>query len=120
MKKFWKVFLDIITFSYPQYRLAFFSIVILLLLFIPTSVLETNHTISVNAILFKPLEGKCISFLKHDYCDYPSKGITRGVSSILHLDFEKAYNYNPISFLVLLTMFGIMIYDIFYLMKKRK
>jgi hypothetical protein len=58
--------------------------------------------------------------LQHDYCDYPSKGITRGVSSILHLDFKQAYDYNPISYLVLLTMFGIIIYDVVYLMRKRK
>lgn len=81
--------------------------------------LENSLTISINYLLFKPFEGKCVNFLQHDYCDYPSKGITRGVSSILHLEFEQAYNYNPISFLVLLVMFGIIIWDIFYLIKMK-
>lgn len=82
--------------------------------------LENSPTISINYLLFKPFEGKCITFLEHDYCDYPSKGITRGVSSLLHLDFKQAYNYNPISFLVLLTMLGIIIWDIVMIFIIRK
>lgn len=87
---------------------------------IPINYLEQSPNLSVNSIFFKPFEGKCVNILQHDYCDYPSKGITRGVSSILHLEFEQAYNYNPISFLVLLTMLGIIIWDIVMIFIIRK
>jgi hypothetical protein len=92
----------------------------LFLAIIPINYLEQSPNLSVNALLFKPFEGKCISFLQHNYCDYPSKGILRGVSSLLHLEFKNAYNYNPISFLVVLSMFSIVIGDIFMILKTRK
>lgn len=120
MSKIWKTFLDFLTLSNRKYRLIVFVIVLLLLIITPTPNLEKGPNLSINALVFKSFEGKCVNFLEHDYCDYPSKGILRGTSSILHLEFKQAYNYNPISFLVVLSMFSIMIWDIVMLIKKRK
>jgi hypothetical protein len=45
-----------------------------------------------------------------EYCY--SVGITRGVSSILHADFAGAWQYNPLSYLVLAVMAAVVLSDV--------
>ncbi len=81
-----------------KYRPYIFIIVLGILFFAPISFLESSPDLSICHHLF----GK--------YCY--SVGITRGVSSLLKGNIQTAWNYNPLSFLVLLVMLTLIIFDL--------
>jgi len=97
--------LDVITFSYPKYRIFTFLAVLFLLFIIPLNTLESTPDLSI-----------CHHALG-DYCY--SVGITRGVSSLLKGNLSQAIDYNPLSILVLITLITIIIYDIILVSKKK-
>lgn len=96
----------ILTLSYPKYRIAIFLIVLLLLAILPFYIVEKTHDFSICSKLL----GK--------YCY--SVGITRGVSSLLRGDFQRAIDYNPLSILVLFIIIWIIFYDTIKILKKKK
>lgn len=92
-------FSKLITLSYPKYRFFVFFGVLILLRFLPFSIVEKTHNLSICSAIF----GK--------YCY--SIGITRGVSSLLRGDLPAAISFNPLSIIVLGIMFIFLIYDFY-------
>jgi len=78
---------DVLSFS-STYRAYSFILIVLFLFFVPVSFLED---VLPNLSICSYVLGKyCYSF-----------GITRGVASLLKGNFSLAWDYNPLSFLVL-------------------
>ncbi len=102
-----KISSRIFTLSYPRYRFFVFLIVLILLGILPFSIIEKTHEFSICSVIL----GK--------FCF--SAGITRGVSSLLKGNLEKAINYNFLSIPVLIILIGFVIYDFYkgFLKKKR-
>lgn len=98
-------FFEIISLSNRRYRFAAFVIILLLLFIIPVQILGKAPNLSI-----------CQKILGN-YC--PSIGITRGVSSILKGDLNSAWNYNPLSFLVLIVMIWIIVCDFIKIRNKK-
>ncbi len=95
----------IFTLSYPKYRLFTFLIVLILLALLPISIVEKTHDLSI-----------CSKVLGK-YCY--SVGITRGVSSLLKGNFQQAIEYNFLSIPTLITLLGIMFFDLKKLLKNK-
>ena len=51
--------------------------------------------------------------------EFYSAGITRSISSILHLNFDLAYTYNPLGFVFVFVLIIIVIRDLFLVYKKK-
>ena len=100
-----KIFSKIISLSYPKYRFFTLAGVILILAIIPINYLESMPNLSICSRVL----GK--------YCY--SVGITRGVSSLLKGKILQAIDYNILAILVLIIMFGIIIYDLRGILKNR-
>ncbi len=101
-----KFFSKLISLSYPKYRFFTFLGILVLLRALPFSIVEKTHNLSIcSAVLGK-------------YCY--SVGITRGVSSILRGNFQRAIEFNPLSILVLLIMVIILVLDFFKAFIKNK
>jgi hypothetical protein len=98
------IFLDILTFSYPIYRVLFFLGVLFFLLIIPVHILELGPNFSI------------CSFILGEYCY--STGITRGVASLLKGNISEAIDYNFLSIPVLAILFLFIIVDL-YMLKRR-
>lgn len=94
-----EIFHKTISLSYPKYRFFTFLSVLILLRILPFSIVEKTHNLSVCSALL----GK--------YCY--SAGITRGVSSLLRGDFNRAIEFNPLSVLVLGIMIAFLAYDFY-------
>lgn len=95
-----KVFLSkLVSFSYPRYRFFTFLGVLILLRVLPFSIIEKTHTFSICSMIL----GK--------YCY--SVGITRGVSSLLRGEVQRAIEFNPLSLLVTLVLIIFLIHDFF-------
>lgn len=94
-----EIFSKIVTLSYPRYRFFTFLIVLILLRVLPFYIIEKTHDLSICSALI----GK--------YCY--SIGITRGVSSLLRGEFQRAIEFNPLSILVLGIMITFLIYDFY-------
>ena len=94
-----KIFSRIITLSYPRYRFFIFLIVLILLRILPFSFIEKTHNFSI------------CSHVLGKYCY--SEGITRGVSSLLRGEFQKAIEFNALSILVLIIMLSFIVYDFY-------
>lgn len=102
-----KISSRIFTLSYPKYRFFIFLGVLILLRFLKFSIVEKTHDLS---ICYKILGNYCYSI-----------GITRGVSSLLRGNLEKAINYNFLSIPVLIILIGFVIYDFYKgFLKKKK
>ncbi len=89
----------LITLSYSRYRFFTFLGVLILLRILPFSLIEKTHSFSICSILL----GK--------YCY--SVGITRGVASLLRGEFQRAIEFNPLSFLVTLVLVLFISHDFF-------
>lgn len=103
-----KVFFSkVITLSYSKYRFFTFLIVLILLRILPFSLIEKTHNLSICSMVL----GK--------YCY--SVGITRGVSSLLRGEFQRAIDFNPLSILVLIILISFIVYDFLksFINKKR-
>ena len=98
--------IKIISLSYPRYRIATFLFVLFLLLILPIKVVAFTNKLSLCSILLKRF---CFS-----------EGITRGVSSLLKGNFHQAVSYNPLSILVFIVIFGIIIFDFIKILKIKK
>ncbi|MFC1682548.1 DUF2752 domain-containing protein [Nanoarchaeota archaeon] len=92
-----KISSRILTLSYPKYRFFTFLLVLMILLIVPVGFLEKSPNLSI-----------CSNILG-DNC--PSKGISRGVSSLLKGDFPGAIDYNIMSVPVLTIMVLFLIHD---------
>jgi hypothetical protein len=68
-------------------KIVFIIIVPLVLLILPANFFDNGESICLSQLLFK---AECYA------C-----GMTRGVMHLIHLDFEKAYEYHMLSFTVL-------------------
>ncbi|OGJ16853.1 hypothetical protein A3K73_08890 [Candidatus Pacearchaeota archaeon RBG_13_36_9] len=102
-----KIFIfDILTLSYPKYRIFTFLTILFLLFIIPISFLESLPDLSIcHHVLGK-------------YCY--SVGITRGVSSLLKGNIPQAIEYNPLSVLVLVTLIIFIFYDLIYIFLRKR
>lgn len=94
----WQIIKEIISLSTARGRLIAFGLVLTILIVLPTNKLSLLPVKSVYESVF--------NFVPF------SSGVTRGVSSILHLDFSGAWKYNPLSFAVLGMVAVIMISDL--------
>lgn len=88
---------NFLSLSDSKSRFFIFLFVILFLLFIPVEFLENSHIPTPCKII---LEENC-----------PSDGITRGVSSLLKLNFNDAIKYNILSIPTIIVMISITILD---------
>lgn len=98
IKKSRKIISDILTLSYPKYRLITFLVVLFLLFITPISLLETLPNLSI------------CSHVLGEYCY--SVGTTRGVSSLLKGNISQAIEYNPLSVPVLFVLSLIVVFDV--------
>ncbi len=94
-----KKFLEIFSLATNKSRIIVFTTTLIILTIVPVSNLESIPNLSLCKLL---IEEKCYSV-----------GITRGISSLLKLKFEQAINYNWLSLPALLTIFTILIKDIY-------
>ncbi|MFH1711559.1 MAG: DUF2752 domain-containing protein, partial [Nanoarchaeota archaeon] len=101
IKRFKKLVFDILTLSHPEYRILTLLVVLLLLLIVPMSFLQSLPNLSICSRVL----GK--------YCY--SVGITRGVSSLLKLNLSQAIEYNPLSLIVLIVLTIIIFYDLIHI-----
>ncbi|MCW8966058.1 MAG: DUF2752 domain-containing protein [Candidatus Pacearchaeota archaeon] len=98
------IFLDIITFSYPQYRFFTFLFVIIILFIIPVNFLESLPNLS---ICHRILGDSCYSV-----------GITRGIASLLKGNIKQSleYNFRAIPTLTIILVF--LIFDFIKITKR--
>ena len=99
---------EAITLATPRGRLSIFLPVLATLALFPVTWLErTLPQLSICRLML------------NEWCW--SVGITRGVSSLLKAQFAQAWNYNPLSYLVLAVMLSIVVVDAFrYAQSRRK
>ncbi len=95
---YWQFAKELTSLSTSRGRLVAFGVVILALSVIPTDKLNYLPIKSVYESVF-------------GWVPY-SSGMTRGVSSILHGKIDNAWEFNPLSFLALGIVFGIIISDL--------
>jgi len=86
-KELWQLVRESTSLSTPRGRLVSFGIVLIVLTITPTE-----------KLYFLPIKSIYETFL--GFVPY-SSGMTRGVSSVLHGNFEAAFEFNPLSFVVL-------------------
>lgn len=114
-----KSFLDLLSFNGPKAIVVVLSIVLFFLFFLPTENLADLPVKSLYSSVVIPIffNGSCPSegILKN--CGFYSIGETRGVSSILHGKFKEAYEYNPLSFVLLFVIVVILAINIMKLTK---
>jgi hypothetical protein len=97
MNKLNRLLFEVLSLS-SGFRVYVFIFVLIMLTIIPVSFLESQPNISI-----------CSQILGK-YCY--SVGITRGSSALLKGDFDLAWDYNPLSFLVVLMIIFLIIYDV--------
>jgi len=95
---YWQLAKEIISLSTSRGRLVAFGVVILILSAVPT---EKLHYLPVKSV-YESVFG---------WIPY-SSGMTRGVSSILHGKMDNAWEFNPLSFLTLGVVLGIVVFDL--------
>lgn len=81
-------------------RLAFLTAVPITLLVLPSTFFDEGESICISKML---LDAEC-----------PGCGITRGIMHLVHFDFQIAWDYNKLSFIVFPALswwWGKMIYD---------
>jgi hypothetical protein len=78
----------------------------LTLLFFPKDIFDTGKSVCVSVMLF---DVKCYA------C-----GLTRGIQHLIHFDFKKAYDYNPLSFIVFPLVIYLVLNDFLNLIKLGK
>lgn len=105
-KILWQLAREAASLSTPRGRLVSFGIVLSVLIVLPT---EKLYLIPIRSV-YETFLG-IIPY---------SSGMTRGVSSILHGNFTKAYDFNPLSFAVLVVVLVLMLLDIFKLFRRRE
>ena len=101
---YWQLAKEIASLSTTRGRLVAFGVVILILSILPTDKLRYLPIKSVYESVF-------------GWVPY-SSGMTRGVSSILHGKIDNAWEFNPLSFLVLVVVLGIAISDLVKLKRR--
>ena len=106
IKRYRTILFDIFTFSYPKYRLLFFSLLLFALFIIPVDILERGPP-------FSPC-----SLLLGEYCY--STGITRGVASLLKGNMSQAIEYNVLSFFVVIFIVSFILIDAIFIIRNRK
>ncbi len=102
--KYWQFAKELASLSTPRGRLVAFGGVTLTLAIIPTDKLYYLPIKSVYESVF-------------GWAPY-SSGMTRGVSSILHGKVQNAWEFNPLSFLVVGAVLGIIVNDFFRLKRQ--
>ena len=101
-----KLFLNIISLSNERYRFFTFLIILILLAFLPFSLIEKTHNLSICSMIF----GK--------YCF--SVGMTRGVSSWLRGNIGEAMKYNFLSIIILAIIICFLIHDFYVVFIKSR
>lgn len=97
---------DIIGFNSPKAILFNLITVLLLLLTIPTSYLKYSPFKSINKRILPLFFDKCpTTGIFRNCC--PSCGLTRALSRLLHGDINGAINYNPLVFVLLAVILGL-------------
>ncbi len=94
----WQLIRESVSLASPGGRLAVFGLIIGILILLPTDRLYYLPVRSVYESVFG-----IVTY---------SSGMTRGLSSILHGNFGQAWNYNPLSFAVIIVIAVIMTADI--------
>ncbi len=111
--------ISLISFDGPKSIVIVLSFILIFLFFFPTENLSSLPVKSLYSSVIIPsfLNDSCPNqgILKN--CGFYSIGQTRGVSSILHGNFKQAYNYNPLSFLLLFVMVSLIIVNLFKILK---
>ena len=103
-KEFWQIAKESAGLSTPRGRLVSFGLVLIILFILPTDRLYLIPAKSIYETVF-------------GWIPY-SSGMTRGVSSILHGEISKAWEYNPLSFAVFGVVIVIMMTDAFLVERK--
>lgn len=108
-KGLFSFFLELISISTPRAIVIDFSTIILFLALVPMQLLEQLQSICIfhNFILPAVFYGICPDAGIFASCNCPACGLTRGIASILHGNLAAAYSYNPLSFIVLAVMCGL-------------
>ncbi len=96
--------------------------VLIFLFFFPTENLSNLPVKSVYSQFVIPtfFNNSCPESGIFKNCGFYSIGQTRGVSSILHGKFDEAWNYNPLSFLLIGVMFVLIIFNLLKIISARK
>jgi hypothetical protein len=114
--------LDLISLNSPLAIVIVFSLILLLLLIVPTSLLSYSPIRPFfKEVLFPTVFlGKCpdSGFLKD--CNVLSTGETRGLSRILHGDISGALEYNKLSLLVFVIILSLIVVNIIKIFKRKE
>jgi hypothetical protein len=113
-KRTYQLVLDCVSLGSPQAIVIDFSIILLVLLILPTSSLHVlpYRCVFKHVILPFVFRGNCPTSGLFAECNCPGCGLTRGISRLLHLDFAGAWEYNPLSFAVLGVMVVLLVVNI--------
>lgn len=102
---------DLISFGTPQAIVFNIFLIFLIFSLIPTTTIENTHSVCIFKNIILPIiyENNCPTQGLFANCECPACGMTRAMSSILHLKFKQAYNYNKFIFPLILAMIIILI-----------
>ena len=91
----------------PRQKAIFLFIALVLaflfLLYLPSSYFDDGQSVCVSVMFF---DTECYG------C-----GMTRGIQHLIHLDFEQAWNYNKLAFIVLPLTIGLILTELYKLWK---
>lgn len=122
IKKFFKFFLNILSFNSPRIRVFNLTSILLILTLIPTKVIESTGIKCVFKHFILPLifNGDCPADGIFANCNCPACGMTRAMSKLLHGDVNGAWQLNKLVFLVLIVMVVLIIINLRKVYNKRK
>jgi len=103
----------------PKKRTIIFSRIMLFFIIVPTNIVKSGESICIFKNFIIPLFfDKCPETGIFKDCECPACGMTRAFSSLLHLDFKSAWNYNKGIFLFFPVFLFIFIKDLISLYYK--
>jgi len=117
--KFLKVACRLATFGSPQAVVYNFSVILFMLMVVPTAFFESLPIKCVWKTYIIPLffHGHCPTSGIFSDCRCPGCGLTRGISSILHGDFSAGQDHNRLSIFVLLYILALILLNLIKMKK---
>ncbi len=120
--KFWKFILNLISFNSPLAIIINLSLIIFILLIIPTYNLQYLPTCSLynNFIIPVLFNNSCPSQGIFTNCGFYSIGQTRALSNLLHGNFLLAYKFNKLVIILFIVILVVWIVNVIKVYKKYK
>lgn len=121
LKRIQIFFLDCISFNTPEAIVFNISVILLILVVLPTEYLVYSPAKCVFKNIIFPIifRGNCPNNGILAGCECPACGLTRGMSRLLKGDIDSAIDYNLLTIPLLFLMISVMIFNIYKIHKKK-